>query len=144
MKKWWLSIAAVLLMMVFVGCSNFSFTRPIGTPTVTISLGGKSLSQDSKGNWILSFTVNAHTLPGSAAGVINNFALSSGSYLSAGLRVEQCEPTVETDCGPYSIDYSLTFSSLPPENSYVITAYTVVGQNGSSYTIDMPEPLVIR
>ena len=138
MKKWWFVITAVVLMLVFAGCSNFSFVRPIGTPTVTIALGDNTLVQDERtGNWILSFTISAYTLPGSAAGVINNFALSSGGYLSAGLRVEQCDPTAETDCGPYSIDYSLTFPSLPPENSYVITAYTVVGQNGSSYTIDM-------
>lgn len=145
MKKWYLTFMALVLAGAIVGCSNFSYQHPIGIPTVSLSLGNRSLTQDAyTGNWILSFTVNAYTLPGSPGGVINAFHLSSGSTLTAGLRVENCEPVTATDCGPFAVDYNIEFASLPPADSYVITAYTVVGQNGSVYTERLPEPIVIR
>jgi len=145
MKKTWLAAVAALLMFVLIGCNNFSYTHPIGIPTISLSLGDRSLTQDERtGKWILSFTMNAHTLPGSPSGVINSFELSSGGFLTAGLRVEGCEPVVSTDCGPFTVNYSLGFATYPPVGSYVITAYTVVGQNGSKYTERLAEPITIH
>ncbi len=127
------------------GCGNFNFGHPVGVPTVTLGIGDRSLTQDQDtGIWTLSFTLNAYTLPGSPAGVINSFQLQSGGNLTAGLRVEDCEPKTATECGPFTVKYSRGFTSYPPENSYIITAYTVVGQNGTVYTQVLADPLVIH
>ena len=145
MKKRYLLFVSLVLAALVAGCSNFSYQHPIGVPTVSISLGNRSLAQDRDTlNWVLSFTLNTYTLPGSPAGVINSFQLSSGGSLTAGLRVESCEPSTSTDCGPFKVDYSLEFTSYPPVGSYEIVSYTVVGQNGSVYTQRLPEPLVIH
>jgi len=132
--------------LLFAGCGNFKFGNPVGVSTVTLGIGNRSLTQDKDTyNWILSFTLNAYTLPGSPAGVINSFQLQSGGNLTAGLRVESCEATATTDCGPFAVNYSLDFGTTPPPSgSYVITGYTIVGQNGTAYTQVLADPLVIH
>ncbi|WP_293177356.1 hypothetical protein [Oceanithermus sp.] len=147
MKKYVLAglFALTATLLVLTGCSNFSYSNPIGVPTVTLSIGDRSLTQDTNtGLWTLSFSLNAYTLPGSPAGVVNSFALQNGGSLSAGLRVESCGQEVATDCGPFTVNYSFQFAGYPPEGSYVITAFTVTGQNGTVYQQPLAEPLVIH
>jgi len=142
-----LILTLIALAGLFIaGCGNFNFGNPMGVSTVTLSIGNRSLTQDQNtNNWNLSFTLNAYTLPGSPAGVINSFQLQSGGSLTARVWVGGWEATATTDCGPFSVDYSLDLGTdLPPNGSYVITGYTIVGQNGTAYTQVLAEPLVIH
>jgi len=145
MKKWWLAIITAVFFLALIGCNNFSYRNPIGIPSLSLSLGDRKLTQDKETeNWTLHFVMDAYTLPGSPAGVINTFHLANGGSLTAGLRVEECDPAPADECGPFSITYDIDFVDIPPVNSYVISAYTVVGQNGSVYTQKLAEPIVIR
>ena len=145
MKKW-LLMGVFFLTLALTACNNFNFGNPVGTSSVTISLGDRSLTKNQDtGVWSLQFTLNAHTLPGSPAGVINSFTLDGGGTLTAGLRVESCPATSQNDCGPFSsVAYTEEFFAIPPAGSVVVTAYTIVGENGAVYTQKLADPLVIR
>jgi hypothetical protein len=144
MKKW-LLLLTLTALFALVGCGNFNFGNPIGAPTVTLALGDSSLVKDTEtGNWTLQFTVNAYTLPGSPAGVVNSFQLQDGGSLTAGLRVEACPATSDNDCGPFTKKYEIQFASYPPAGSYVITKYTVTGQNASMQTVSLADPLKVH
>ncbi len=137
-------VKAVLFMALLVVASscNLGGLKSIGIPTVTLSTGDSSLTQDDSGNWQVDFEVRAHTLPGSPAGSISKFELSSGDQIGAGLRVEGCEPKAQTDCGPFTKSYEIGFGATPPA-SLEITGYTLFGQNGTSRNVVLSVPLVI-
>ncbi len=141
MKRWigfmTLALAALALL---AACSSY----PIGTPSAVISINNQSLTQDQDtGNWKLEFQLEARTLPGSPGGVILEYKLDGGGSLSAGRRIERC-PTTEPDpCGPFTTNYTLEFTSLPPAGSFVVVGYTVMGENGAVATISLPAPLRI-
>jgi hypothetical protein len=142
MKRWigfiTLALAALLLL---AACSSY----PIGTPSAVISISNQSLTQDQKtGNWKLEFQLEARTLPGSPGGVILEYKLDGGGGLSAGRRIERCPATESDPCGPFTTDYTLEFTSYPPDGSFVVVGYTVMGENGAVATISLPAPLRIH
>jgi len=138
-------IVLLLTVGMLTSCGNFKLANPVGIPTLTLGIGDRSLTyDDNSGLWTLEFTLNAYSLPGSPAGIINTYHLAAGGALTAGTRVEGCPPTSDKDCGPFTTNYKLSFGGYPPEGSYVIDEYIVVGQNGKKLTQSLPEPLVIH
>jgi len=138
-------IVLLLTVGMLTSCGNFKITNPVGLPTLSLGIGDRSLTYDNNsGKWTLEFTLNAYSLPGSPAGIINTYHLAAGGSLTAGTRVEGCPPTSDKDCGPFSTSYKLTRNSYPPEGSFVIDKYVVVGRNGKKLTQSLPEPLVIH
>ncbi len=144
MKKWWIIlIVAATLAVLISGCGNFRPGNPIGVPTVTISLGERSLTQSEKG-WTLAFTLKVYNLPGSPGGTINSFRLLGGGALTAGLYVSDCPVKTQTNCDPTEAPFKIDLSSYPPAGTYIITAYDAAGQNGKMLTIKLPTPLIVH
>jgi len=135
-------VLASVLAGVVSSCS-LDFVKSIGVPTITLSLGDVSRTQDAdSGNWELEFSIEAYSLPGSPAGVINEFDLSAGGPLSAGLRVGSCAAETAKDCGPFTKNYTIGMGQNPPA-SLLITGYTAMGQNGQSKHVVLGTPLSI-
>ena len=145
MKRFGTVALLALFLGLLVGCSNFSFQNPIGVPSVVVSIGDNSLTQDeTTGNWKLAFALEARTLPGSPGGVILEFDLDGGGTLEAGRRVERCPATNAEPCGPFVTNYELEFSTYPTPGSYVVVGYRVMGENGAWMNVRLPQPLKIH
>ncbi len=145
MKRWILAGFLAAVGLGLTACSNFSFQHPIGVPTVVVSVGDNSLTQDpDTGNWTLEFQLEARTLPGSPGGVIVSFSLDGGGQLDAGRRVERCPVTEAEPCGPFVTNYKREFTSYPPAGSYVINGLTVMGENGAVLHQALQAPIRIH
>ncbi len=145
MKRFGMIGLLLAFLGLFTACNNFSFQNPIGVPSIVVSIGDSSLTQDeATGNWKLAFTLEARTLPGSPGGVILEFDLDGGGTLEAGRRVERCPATNAEPCGPFTTNYELEFTSYPPAGSYVVVGYRVMGENGAWMHVRMPQPLKIH
>jgi len=143
MRRWLLFILAGA-PLVLAACSNFSFNNPIGVPTLELGVEGGGVTLDpNTGKYILTFSINAYTLQGSPGGSINKFRLQGGKTLSAGIRVDACPVTASSPCGPFTTSYSFVFDLPPPEGTYTVVAYDVVGDNGAFMTITLPLPLQV-
>jgi len=144
--RWYIILFfAASAMVALSGCGRFKLGNQIGIPTAQIAIGDRSLTYDQVTHlWTLAFTLNAYNLPGSAGGTINSFNLKNGQKLTAGLYITDCPPKAQENCGPFAVNYSISFASYPPVGSYVITGYEATGQNGKFMTIDLATPLVIH
>ena len=144
MKRFGRISLLIAFLGLFAACNNFSFQNPIGIPSIVVSIGDSSLTEDqTTGNWKLAFTLEARTMPGSPGGVILEFGLENGTPLAAGKRVERCPADSKEPCGPFTTNYTLELASYPESDDFVIVSYKVMGENGASMEISLPAPLRI-
>jgi len=151
MKKWMgtLTLAFVALALTLSACDFSVFSNPIGVPTVSLSVNNVEAKADTNTNLMtLSFTVDAYPLPGSPAGTVASLTLelNDGSAIYqvplAGFHVEACPPDAAATCATSTTSVTFTLGILDP-GSISLTAYTAIGENGSSMTRTLPAPLAV-
>jgi hypothetical protein len=140
--------AAIVLGLTLVACNTNAGNFPVGIPSVILSVKDAQfgpVTEDVNGVTVTSFkvsgTLETRTQKGSTAGTVIAFK-SGNNEILPGPFVEACPVISEKECGPFSSNYSLTFSTDP--GSLKITSIVVQALNGISSEIKLAAPIVLR
>ncbi len=143
--------AGIALGLALAGCNNDLGVYTVGAPTAIINFKTITASLAS-GQGSVGYTIEAYSVPGSPAGIVQAFVTRSGLDLPIGLYVEKCIVSGtggainQKPCGPFASGaISQSFPSTSLED-FDIVGLRVQALNGYSKVVQWTgsQPLLVQ